>query len=158
MNYCAFSRFHIAGTVCFDADLHTFNCQDELRLDKTLSALFQRIDRLCKSIYPGEQALLVFDDRDPKVNTRNAKAITNYLIRSSVGRTFDSMIPYPVFAVSQAHNYGLQAADVIATVCALKFQGRLEADPLWHIVNRMIHRFSDGEHRSSTLKVIRNVE
>lgn len=155
LGFARTSGFAAFGIVCFDPAFHTFACADEDSLDKTFQHLFRRIDRYAKRQHPGELVKLVFDDRDPATNRNNAKAITNYLVKSPVGRRYDSILSYPLFAVSQGHNYGLQLADVVTTVIAMRFQGNPHIDPLWRVVQRMFYRFQDGERKWTSLKVLR---
>lgn len=146
------SGFAVFGVICFDPMFHTFACADEHSLDKTFKCLFSRIDGYAKRKHPGQLVKLVFDDRHVQTNRENAKAITNFLVKSPVGRKYDSILPYPLFAVSQGHNYGLQLADIVTTVVAKKFQGDERIRPLWDIVKDMIYRFSDGDRRWTSLK------
>ena len=155
LGFARMSGFVVFGVVCFDPGFHTFACKDEHSLDRTYRCLFSRIDTYAKRACPGELVELVFDDRDVQTNRDNAKAITNFLVKSPVGRRYDSMLPYPLFAVSQGHNYGLQLADVITTVIAKRFEGDERTDPLWRLAKQMLHRFEDGGRCWSSLKVLR---
>lgn len=152
------SGFVVFGVVCFDPGFHTFACRDEHSLDKTYRCLFSRIDTYARRERPGELVELVFDDRDVQTNRDNAKAITNFLVRSPVGRRYDTMLPYPLFAVSQGHNYGLQLADVVTTVIAKRFEGDERTEQLWRLTRQMFYRFEDGGRRWSSLKVLRPPE
>jgi len=155
LGFARSSRFAVFAVVCFDPAFHTFACQDELLIDKTFQCLFSRVDRYAKREQPGELVKLIFDDRDVQTNRKNAKAITNYLVRSPVGQKYDSILPYPLFAVSQGHNYGLQLADVITTVIALRFEGEVWTEELWRMVSSMLYRFSEGQRKWTSMKVLR---
>lgn len=158
IDYCRKSGFRVFGVVCFDDVLRTFACENQHRLDRTFQYLFERIDRYVKREHPGRRVKLVFDDRHHSTNEKNARAITNFLVKSPVGQEYDSILPYPLFSVSQAHNYGLQLADLITTVIAMKFQGREEIQPLWDQVRSMLYRFDDGSHRWTSLKLLRGTQ
>lgn len=155
LNYTVTSGFAVFGVICFDPAFNTFACKDEHALDKTYQCLFSRVDGYAKREHPGELVKLVIDDRNVQTNRENAKAITNYLIKSPVGRRYDSILPYPLFAVSQGHNYGLQLADVLTTVIAKRYEGESAVDPLWRVAQRLIYTFRDGDRRWKSIKVLR---
>lgn len=149
-------KLKVFGIVCFRAQLHSFACGDETALDVTFRYLFERIDVYMKREFPGRVAKLVFDDRDHKTNERNARAITNFFVKSPVGLGYDSILRIPMFAVSQGHNAGLQLADLVTTVVALWFQGWREFRPLWKIVKEMLYTVPVGGQRQTSLKVMRH--
>ncbi len=153
---CAAASIVVVGVVCFEQNLHTFAANDPDRLSATFGSLLKRVDHLAKRSFPGERAQVVFDGRDHGTNSRNALAITNFLVKSPVGRTLDAIRQYPLFGVSQANNYALQIADLVTTVIALHHQQRPDArtEPLWRVVDRMVVRFREGTRRWSTLKVL----
>jgi len=155
MQYAKQQQLKVFGVVCFRSDLQTFVCDDEHRIDQTFQYLFERIDRHMRLDFPGRHAKLIFDDRDHQSNNKNARAITNFFNRSIRGRGYDTIIRVPMFASSQGHNYGLQLADLITTVIGLRWQGERRTDPLYSIIQSMLH-FSDVAGRSvSSLKVMR---
>ena len=131
-------------------------CDDEVNLDVTYRYLFERIDSYMKREFAGRVAKLVFDNRDHRTHEKNARAITNFFVRSPIGLGYDSILRIPFFAVSQGHNYGLQLADLITTVIALFFQGRREFKPLWQIVKGMLYMAQVGGQKQSSLKVMRD--
>ena len=100
-------------------------------------------------------AKLIFDNRDHQTHEANARAITNFFVRSTVGLGYDSVLRVPFFAVSQGHNYGIQFADLIATTIAIYFQGWREYRPLWKIVQQMLYSASVGGQTQTSLKVMR---
>lgn len=155
LGFARISGFAVFGVVCFDPSFHTFACRDEHSLDRTYRCLFSRLDRYAKREHPGELVELVFDDRDVRTNRENAKAITNFFGKSPVGRRYDSILPYPLFAVSQGHNYGWQLADIVTTVIAKRFEGDTRILPLWRPVKRMLYPFEEGDRRWTSLKVLR---
>lgn len=154
LGYARSSGFVVFGVVCFEPGVQTFACRNEHKLDKTFRCLFSRIDRYAKQCRPGGMVKLIFDDRDVKTNRDNAKAITNYLVKSPVGKGYNSILPYPLFAVSQGHNYGLQLADLVTTVTAKHYAKDERVARLWKIIRTMEHRFEDGGRRWSTIKVL----
>jgi Protein of unknown function (DUF3800) len=145
----------VFGIVCFKPDLQTFVCGDPKKLDTTYRTLFDSIDRYMKHEAPQKLAKIVFDSRDHQTNEKNATAITNFLVRSHQGIGYDNILKVPFFAASQANNYGLQLADLITTVVALRFQGRREFDPLWVKVQRMIYQNASIYREFSTFTVFR---
>ena len=142
--------------ICFRPGLNLFVCGDETRLDVTFRYLFERIDTYMKLDFPGRMAKLIFDNRDHQTHEANARAITNFFVRSTVGLGYDSVLRVPFFAVSQGHNYGIQFADLIATTIAIYFQGWREYRPLWKIVQQMLYSASVGGQTQTSLKVMRN--
>jgi hypothetical protein len=145
----------VFGLVTFDPASATLVHQDERVLDPAFRKLFVRIDRYVKIEYPGVLAKLVFDSRQDKENERNSRAITRFLTRSTLGSSFDSILKVPLFGVSQAHNYGLQVADLVTTVIGLRFAGEQRIGPLWKIVQRMLYRMDYAERRVSSLVLIK---
>lgn len=155
LQYASRQGLKVFGVVCFRPTLHSFVCGDERRLDATFRDLFERIDLYMKRTFPGKFAKLVFDNRDNRTNEANARAITNFFVRSSIGLGYDSILRVPLFAASQGHNYGLQLADLITTVIALRFQGEERIMPLWRIVQRMLDKQTVGALSISSLRVMR---
>jgi len=156
LNFARSRQIRVFGVVCFRSDLHSFVCDDEARLDVTFRYMFERIDGYMKREFPGRVAKIVFDNRDHRTHEKNARAITNFFVRSQLGLGYDSILRVPFFAVSQGHNYGLQLADLVTTVTALFFQGRREFKPLWQTVRKMLHVADIGGRRQTSLKVMRD--
>jgi hypothetical protein len=156
LQYASRQKLRVFGVVCFRPGLHTFVCGDETRLDRTFRDLFDRIDLFMKRSFPGRFAKIVFDSRDHRTNEANSRAITNFFTRSTVGTGYDSILRVPFFAVSQGHNYGLQLADLVTTVIALRWQGERRITPLWRIVHRMLDEQLVGALRVSSLRVMRS--
>lgn len=145
------------GVVCYRQQLKSFVCGNESSMDITFRYLFERIDNYIKLEFPGRTAKLIFDNRDHRTHERNARAITNFFVKSSMGRGFDSLLRIPLFAVSQGHNYGLQLADLVTTVIALRFQGKRSFDPLWEMVRESFYMAKVGGNVQSSLKVMRDI-
>jgi Protein of unknown function (DUF3800) len=154
LSHCAHARLHVAGVICFDTAFHTFACDDENAVGPVFGCLLRRLSDLASRAYPNERVQIVFDGRDFKVNERNAKAITNFLVKSPVGRHLNLIMPYPLFGVSQAHNYPLQVADLVTTVIAMHHEERRDVRELYENVRRMAVRFREGESTWRTLKVL----
>lgn len=155
LQFCASRKFKVFGIVCFRTDLQSLICEDDSRLDITFRYLFERVDRYVKNEFPNRRAKIVFDDRGVSDNNKNATAITNFFTKSNLGLSYDSIVKNPFFAVSQAHNYGLQLADLITTVFAMRFQGNRDIDPLWQIASSMIYKYRVGEINQSSVKVLK---
>jgi hypothetical protein len=156
LNYMYAKNIRVFGVVCYRKELQSFVCDNEIKLDITFKYLFERIDGYMKREFPARRAKLVFDNRDHKTHEKNAKAITNFFVRSQMGLGYDSILRVPFFAVSQGHNYGLQLADIVTTVIGLYFQGKQEYDPLWKTVRKMLYYVDVGGQRQSSLKVMRD--
>lgn len=149
-------KIKVFGVVCFRPGLQSFVCGDDAMLDVTFRYLFERIDTYVKREFPGRVAKLVFDNRDHRTHEKNARAITNFFVRSATGLGYDSILRIPLFAVSQGHNYGLQLADLVTTVIALSFQGKRDFAPLWRIVKQMLYEVPVGGQIQTSLKVMRH--
>ena len=156
LQLCRLRRLTVFGVVCFQPELQSFVCGDENRLDLTYRYLFERIDLFMKHRFPGRFAKLVFDNRDHQTHLKNATAITNFFSRSMLGLSYGNILRVPFFAVSEGQNYGLQIADIITTVIAMRFQGDRRIDPLWRIVRQMLYKAPHGGLTISGLKILRN--
>jgi hypothetical protein len=155
LQYARRQGMGVFGVVCFESGMHTFVCEDENHMDRTYRYLFERIDHYMRLRFPGRYAKIIFDDRDHHTNKKNARAITNFFSRSSMGRGFDTIIRTPMFATSQGHNLGLQLADLVTTVIGLRFQGERRVIPLYQLVCDMLHTPTVGGVKRSSLKVMR---
>lgn len=155
LHFAGSRHLKIFGIVCFRTDLMSLICDDETKLDITFRYLFERVDNYVKLEFPGRRAKLIFDDRDKSANEKNARAITNFFVRSPLGLSYDAILRTPFFAVSQGHNYGLQLADLVTTVIAMRFQGDRRVDPLWKILQGMIYTKSIGGIQQTSLKVMK---
>jgi hypothetical protein len=149
------SRIKVFGVVTFDQASTTLVCDNPRALDQPFRKLFTRVDRYMKVEHPGVYVKVVFDSRQDTQNRKNSEAITNFLTRSTIGGTYDSIVRVPFFGVSQAQNYGLQVADLVTTVIGLKFSGESRVDPLWHVIQRMLYRTTLGDRRISSLALIK---
>ena len=155
LNFAPNWRVKMFGVVCFRTQFHSFICSDEARLDGTFRYLFERIDRYMRIDHPGTYAKLVFDDRGRQTNEKNARAITRFFLRSSIGSGYDTILKTPFYGLSNSHNYGLQLADLLTTVVARRFQGDQRINPLWRKAHRLLHAPIVAGQRVSSLKVMR---
>lgn len=156
LRYMARKKLVPLGVVCFNTELRTFKCDDPDRLGVTYRAIFERLDGYMTNAFPCRRAKLIFDDVDYKTNESRARTITNFFNRSVAGRGYDSIIRTPFFAVSQAENVGLQLADIVVTVCGMRFQGRQEIQPLWKILRTALFSYELEGKRHTTLKVFKD--
>lgn len=155
LRYIVRQRFVTFGVVCFDETLGTFRCKDPFKLERTYRIIFERIHGYMSREFPRRFAKVVFDDVDYGSNKNRAESITNYFNRTAVGRGYDSIIRTPFFAVSQAQNVGIQLADLVTTVVALRFGGDNRVLPFWRILKKTIYRYRFGLNTISTLRVFR---
>lgn len=156
VRYLQRKRLPVFGCVCFDQSHLKFNCDEATRLPKTYRYLFERLDMFMKIEHHDEMAAIVFDDRDHGTNLKNATAITNFFLRSPDGLAMDSILDTPFFGISQAQNLGLQLADFVTTIIAMRFEGRKEIEPIFHELKKTIYRWQDPPGQwNSGLKVIR---
>jgi len=143
------------GVVCFDVEMITFSCNDPYDLDRTYKALFEQIDGYMSREFPNRKAKLVFDDVGYGANNSRATAITNFFNRTSVGRGYDTIIRTPFFAISQAHNVGLQLADMMTGIVGMRFQGKREIMPYWRLLHDMLYTYTLGSRRYTSLRVFK---
>jgi hypothetical protein len=109
--------------------------------------------------HPNQLAKLVFDDRDYGTNLPNSVAITNFFTRSPRGLAMDSIVKTPFFAISQAHNIGLQLADFVTRIIGLRFAACADIQPYFDHLKHGIYSYQDNRgRRISGLKVIRGTE
>ena len=155
LNYSNHVGIKVFGVICFRTDYQSFVCSDDTNLDLTFKYLFERIDLYMKREFSNQYAKLVFDDRGRSTNEKNGRAITSFFLKSTVGSSYDSIIKTPLYGVSKSHNYGLQLADIVATVTGRKFQGDRRVQPLWNKVHRMLYSSTIGNQKQSSLKVMR---
>ncbi len=149
----------VFGVVCFRSEFQSVVCADETKRGLTFSYLFERIDVYMRDKFPRRFAKIVFDDRGHGTNWKNGRAATNFLMRSQIGASYDTILRTPLFGVSKAKNYGLQLADLVTTVIGLRFQGgehAADVEPLWRTVHGMLHVARVGERDQSSLKVMRS--
>lgn len=106
------------GSKCFASIVESENempleCANADNLDRPFFFLFERINLFMEENYPGLMAHLIFDDRGVQANNSISRAVSNFLHKSQVGKSFDKMIKVPSFAIS-TNNIGLQLADIVA--------------------------------------------
>lgn len=155
VDYIVAKRLPVFGCICFEKGMQKFQVDDVTALDKTFKYLFERIDTYMKRHHPKDMACLVFDDRDYGINHKNSTAITNFLQRSPPGLAMDSIVRTPFFAISQAHNVGLQLADFVTTVISAKHAHNENVAPYCERLKKAIpHWVSVEGHHVAGLKVI----
>jgi hypothetical protein len=157
LEYIAFKKLYVFGCVCFEPGIQRFKCDDVKALDDTFWYIFERVDMFMKIEHPHQLAKLIFDDRDYGTNSPNATAITNFFTRSPRGLALNSILKTPFFAISQAHNIGLQLADFVTTVIGLRFESCIEIQPYFDRLKPCIYTYIDNGKRISCLKVIRGI-
>lgn len=157
LEYIAFKKLYVFGCVCFEPDIQRFKCDDVRALDETFWYIFERVDMFMKIEYPQQLAKLIFDDRDYGTNSPNATAITNFFVRSPRGLALNSILKTPFFAISQAHNIGLELADFVTTIIGLRFESCIDIRPYFDLLKPCIYTYIDNGKRISCLKLIRGM-
>jgi len=76
-----------------------------------------------RSIRPGEQALLVFDETQRENDRRHSREVSNYLYKTTAGQAWEEIIPSSFFVDSETVP-GIQAADLAAYVINQWHAGR----------------------------------
>ncbi len=97
-------------------------CADANQLERPFFFLFERIDLFMKENYPGLMAKLIFDDRGVQCNENVSKSVSNFFHKSKTGKSFDTIIKAPFFAIS-SENVGIQMADLGAYILGARFTG-----------------------------------
>ena len=67
-------------------------------------------------------AKLIYDDRGIQINGAISKSVSNFFHKSHAGKTFDSIIKVPFFALS-SECVGIQMSDMIAYILGARFTG-----------------------------------
>lgn len=143
VRYIKRKKLPVFGTVCFEEAAKEFKCNDVTALDRTFSHLFERIDICMRIRNNHEMGQLVFDDRDHGTNSKNATAITNFFRRSTVGKKLDRIIDAPHFGISQAQNVGLQLADFVTTIIAMRFEEHDNGNEFYKLLEPAIFRWEE---------------
>jgi hypothetical protein len=115
------------GNTCFASVVFAKNeidlaCANENQLERPFFFLFERINLFMKENYPEFKAKLVFDDRGIQINRSISKSVSNFFQKSSVGKTLDSIVTTPLFAIS-TESVGIQLADMVAYILGSRFTG-----------------------------------
>jgi hypothetical protein len=157
LQYISYKKIYVFGCVCFEQGIQRFKCNDVLVLDNTFRYIFERVDMFMKIEHQNQLAKLVFDDRDYGTNHPNALAITNFFTRSPRGLALNSILKTPFFAISQAHNVGLQLADFVTTIIGLRFESSVEIVPYYELLKTCIYSYMHDGKRITGLKLIRGL-
>ncbi len=156
LEYIIAKRLYVFGCVCFEQKLQWFKCEDMRSLDKTFRYVFERIDMFMKIEHPNQLVKVVFDDRDYGTNHPNSLAITNFFNRSPQGLALSSILKTPFFAISQAHNVGLQLADFVTTIIGLRFESCPHIQPYFESLRPCLYTYQDNTGRKiHSLKLLR---
>ena len=150
------NKLPVFGCVCYDQQHRDFTCENDALLDSTFKSLCERINMYMKREHQDKKAILVFDNRDSGTDERNARAVTNFLVRSGNGRTMrSSILEVPMFAISQANNVGLQLADLVTTIIGIYATGESGVSDLYNQLHRQFYSWKDNYGRAmSTLRWI----
>lgn len=145
------NKLYVFGCVCWDMQMSQFACRDDKMLDLTFKSLCERINMFMKREYPEKKAIIVFDNRDAGTDEKNARSVTNYLVRSNAGKRMrSSILEVPMFAISQANNVGLQLADIVATIIGIYAEGSYCIDDLYHKLHRRFYTWKDNYGKNMT--------
>jgi hypothetical protein len=158
IEYIVSKKLPIFGCVCFEKHLQRFQVDDVTALDKTFCYLFERVDMFMKIYCPDEMAILIFDDRDYRINQKNSAAITNFFQRSARGLSMNSIVRTPFFAITQSQNVGLQLADFVTAVIGLRFSSHEQVLPYFAALKEAIPSYEEADRRVSCLKVMRGYD
>lgn len=122
LEYIKTRGIRLFASVVFAKEEINLACPNADQLERPFFFLFERIDLFMKENYPGMIAKLVFDDRGVQFNKNISKSISNFLHRSRVGQSFDTIMKVPFFAIS-SENIGIQVADIAAYILGARFTG-----------------------------------
>lgn len=150
------NKLPVFGCVCYDQQQRDFNCENVNLLDITFKSLCERVNMFMKREHHNRKAIIVFDNRDIGTDERNARAVTNFLVRSKNGRGMrSSILEIPMFAISQANNVGLQLADLVTTIIGIYASGEQGISDIYTQLHRQFYTWKDNYGRAmSTLRWI----
>ena len=97
-------------------------CANVNQLERPFFFLFERIDLFMKENHPGLMAKLIFYYRGVQMNGVISKSVSNFFHKNHMGKTFDSIIKVPFFALS-SECVGIQMCDMIAYILGARFTG-----------------------------------
>ncbi len=154
LNILAVNKLTVFGCVCFDQRFYKFTSANDTALANTFKSLSERINMFMKREHHDKKAVIVFDNRDTGTNERNARAMTNYFVRSRNGNNMrSSILEVPLFAISQANNIGLELADLVTTIIGLYAAGEPGVMDIYNILHKRIYTWKDNMGRKmSTLR------
>ena len=127
------------ASVVFAKEELDLACADANHLERPFFYLFERIDLFMKENHPGLVAKLIFDDRGVQANQKISSSVSNFFHKSPVGRTFDTILKVPFFAISK-ENIGIQAADIVAYTLGSRFTGDKNIGEFFKIVRALSSR------------------
>ncbi len=150
------NKIPVFGCVCYDQKYRDFTCEQDNLLDITFKSLCERINMYMKREHKDKKAVIVFDNRDSGTDERNARAVTNFLVRSQSGHTMrSSILEVPMFAISQANNVGLQLADLVTTIIGIYATGESGIAAIYSQLHSLFYTWKDNYGRAmSTLRWI----
>lgn len=156
LNILQTNKLTVFGCVCFDQRTYKFTSDSDTALANTFKSLSERINMFMKREHHDRKAVIVFDNRDSGTNERNARAMTNYFVRSRMGNTMrSSILEVPLFSISQANNIGLELADLVTTIIGLYAAGEPRVKEIYNILHKRIYTWKDNMGRKmSTLRWI----
>lgn len=150
------NKLPVFGCVCYDQNFRAFTCENDTMLDNTFKSLCERINMYMKREHQDKKAIIIFDNRDTGTDERNARAVTNYLVRSQRGHSMrSSILEVPMFAISQANNIGLQLADLVTTIIGIYASGEPGISQIYNLLHRRFYTWKDNYGKPmSTLRWI----
>lgn len=150
------NKLPVFGCVCYDQKHKGFTCENDELLDSTFRSLCERINMYMKREQMNKKAIIVFDNRDNGTDERNARAVTNFLVRSKSGHSMrSSILEIPMFAISQANNVGLQLADIVTTIIGIYASGEHGVSEIYSSLHRQFYTWKDNYGKPmSTLRWI----
>lgn len=150
----------VFASVVFTEQEVSLLCEDETVLDRPYLFLMERINAYVEQLPNHSVATLVFDDRGLGQNSRVAQAFRNFLTRSRMGRSFNSLLRTPMFAYSHC-SAGLQLADIVCTVVNRRYTavGASPRIPVFFDIVKDMEWVAAGPnpdgHRLKGIKIIR---
>jgi len=110
------------ASITFASEEIDLVCANPDQLERPFFFLFERIDLFMRENYPGLVAKIVFDDRGTRGNKNISKSVSNFFHKSAAGKSFDTIMKVPFFAIS-TENIGIQMADLGAYALGARFSG-----------------------------------
>jgi len=136
-----FNYIQVLGVSCFASVVWAkkeieLSCANENQLERPFFFLFERIDQFMKENHPEMKAHIIFDDRGIQTNRLISKSVSNFFHKSTAGRSFESIIKTPFFAIS-TESIGIQIADMFAYIIGARFTGRRKIKEFFEAVKKL---------------------
>lgn len=99
----------------------------EHHLPRQYYLLLKKVEFYCKKNQKGK-AMMIFDEIHEEADRKIADALTGFLFKTDLGRSFDHILEMPLF-VSSAVTPSIQLADIFAGITRHYYEQKLDQQP-----------------------------